>query len=301
MEFSLDILKHLGSVFKFVRELADDKLTTVSLAITMLLIITAITTTILLETNIISQDIYAGINLRKKLRPPSFENLLGTDHLGRDILIRILFGTRVLLYVIVTAVTISIVLGTSIGLIAGYIGGLTDMVISRVVDAIMCFPAVLLALAIVTVLGPGVENVVIAIGIAESPIFARLARGLVAVEKEKLYVEAARAIGAGRTRILIKHVLPNIIGPILVQATFTASSAILWEAALSFLGFGAQPPTPSWGLMLYEAKDYMRRAPHAIICPGLAIFITVLSINVLGEKLRDFIDPRYRTLMTRFR
>ncbi|MEM1645298.1 MAG: ABC transporter permease [Ignisphaera sp.] len=284
-----------------LRNLVDDLLTAVSFATVTLLLITALVTSILINIGVIPQDIYAGIDLSKRLQQPSLEHPFGTDHLGRDILIRIIFGTRVVVYVISVAVAISILIGTSIGLVAGYLGGSVDVVVSRVIDAIMCFPAVLLALSIVTILGPGIENVVIAIGIAESPVFARLARGLVIVEKEKLYVEAARAIGAGRTRILLKHIFPNIAGSILVQATFTASSAILWEAALSFLGLGTQPPTPSWGLMLYEAKDYMRIAPHAVIFPGLAIFFLVLNINILGEKLRDLIDPRYRALMTRFR
>lgn len=284
-----------------LRNLIEGPLTAVSFITVIALLLTALTTTILVNTGVVPHDIYAGINLSKRLQPPSLEHLFGTDHLGRDIFIRIIFGTRVVVYVIGVAVAISILIGTSIGLVAGYLGGSIDMTISRIIDAIMCFPAVLLALSIVTILGPGIENVVIAIGIAESPVFARLTRGLVMVEKEKLYVEAARAIGAGRTRILLKHILPNIAGSILVQATFTASSAILWEAALSFLGLGTQPPTPSWGLMLYEAKDYMRIAPHAVVFPGLAIFFLVLSINVLGEKLRDLIDPRYRSLMTKFK
>lgn len=296
-----NILRLIRNGTGIIREIVSERFAAVSLVIVLTLLVTALTTTILLSTGIVPHSIYAGIDLKNRLQPPSLKHPFGTDHLGRDILIRIVFGSRVLVYTIGVAVAISIVLGTSIGLIAGYIGGPIDMAISRIVDALMCFPAVLLALAIVTILGPGIENVVIAIGIAESPVFARLARGLVVVEKEKLYVEAAQAIGAGRVRVLLKHILPNIAGPILVQTTFTASSAILWEAALSFLGLGAQPPTPSWGLMLYEAKDYLRLAPHAVVFPGLAIFVVVLSINILGEKLRDIIDPRYRTLTTRLR
>lgn len=293
------VSKKLIAVMKFVKNLSSDYLTAFSLVTIFFVLASALITTVLLSTGIVSHSIYSGISLDERHQPPSIEHPLGTDHLGRDILVRLVFGTRILIYVILVSVTLSIILGTSLGLISGYLGGSVDLILSRIIDAIMCFPAVLLALAIITILGPGVENVVVAIGIAESPVFARLARGLVVVEKEKLYVEAARAIGTGKWRILIEHIVPNIAGPILVQATFTSSSAILWEAALSFLGLGTQPPTPSWGLMLYEAKDYMRQAPHSILIPGLAIFIVVLSINVVGEKLRDLIDPKYKTILSR--
>jgi peptide/nickel transport system permease protein len=206
-------------------------------------------------------DIHNRPNLWRSLEPPSLEHPMGTDPLGRDILIRIIFGTKPVLLVIVISVIVAATLGTIIGLTSGYFGGRVDLVMSRVIDALMSFPAILIALAIVAALGPG------------------------------------RAIGASPTRIIFRHILPNIAGPIIVQATFTAASAILWEAALSFLGLGAQPPTPSWGLMLYEAKDYMRTAPHAIVFPGLAIFVTVLSFNIVGEALRDMLDPRFRKVM----
>jgi peptide/nickel transport system permease protein len=240
---------------------------------------------------------YSEPDLWKRLEPPSREHILGTDHLGRDILSRVIYGTRPLLYVIIVSVVIAITIGSLIGLLSGYFGGKADLLLSRIIDALMSFPAVLIALAIVAVLGPGLEKVVIAIGVAEASVFARLSRGLIIVEKEQLYVLASKAAGAGSFRIIFRHILPNIAGPLIVQATFTAASAILWEAALSFLGLGAQPPTPSWGLMLYEAKDYMRTAPHAMIFPGLAIFATVLSFNIVGEALRDRMDPRFRKIM----
>jgi len=240
---------------------------------------------------------YSEINLWRRLEPPTLDHLLGTDHLGRDILSRLIHGTRPLLYVVVVAVLIAVSIGTLIGLLSGYFGGAVDLVVSRVIDALMSFPAILIALAVVATLGPGLEKVVIAIGIAEATTFARLSRGLILVEKEQLYVLSARAVGASSFRVIFRHVLPNIAGPLLVQSTFAASSAILWEAALSFLGLGAQPPTPSWGLMLYEAKDYMTLAPHAMVFPGLAIFITVLSFNIVGEALRDLMDPRFRRIM----
>jgi len=240
---------------------------------------------------------YSEINLWRRLEPPTPDHLLGTDHLGRDILSRLIHGTRPLLYVVVVAVLIAASTGTLIGLLSGYFGGAVDLIVSRIIDALMSFPAILIALAVVTVLGPGLEKVVIAIGIAEATTFARLSRGLILVEKEQLYVLSARAVGASSFRVIFRHVLPNIAGPLLVQSTFAASSAILWEAALSFLGLGAQPPTPSWGLMLYEAKDYMTLAPHAMISPGLAIFITVLSFNIVGEALRDLMDPRFKRIV----
>lgn len=284
---------------RFLKALSGDVTTLIALSIVLGTFSAAFITTVLLYTEVVSESLYAGINLANRLQLPSLKHPLGTDHLGRDLLVRIIFGARIAILVILTSVTIAVVLGTTIGLLAGYIGGYVDLIVSRIVDALMSFPAVLLALAIVTVLGPGLESVIIAIGIAEAPIFARLSRGLVAVEKENLYVEAARAIGASHIRILVKHILPNIAGPLLVQATFTSSSAILWEAALSFLGLGVQPPTPSWGLMMAEARAYMRVAPHAIVFPGLAIFLLVFSINTLGEKLRDLLDPRYRALMSK--
>ncbi|MEM1873677.1 MAG: ABC transporter permease [Acidilobaceae archaeon] len=289
----------LSATIYALRLLGGDPMSLAALIVVLGVFSTAVSTTVLLYTGVVSESVYAGIDLGNRLKLPSLEHPLGTDHLGRDILVRIVFGTRIALYVIAASVTIAIVLGTLVGLVAGYMGGYVDLVVSRIIDAIMSFPAVLLALAIVAVLGPGIENVVLAIGIAEAPVFARLARGLVAVEKEHLYVEAARATGASHARIIWKHILPNIAGPLLVQATFTSSSAILWEAALSFLGLGAQPPTPSWGLMLAEARGYMRVAPHTIVFPGLAIFLLVLSINILGEKMRDLMDPRYRSLAGR--
>jgi peptide/nickel transport system permease protein len=242
-------------------------------------------------------DIHNRPNLWRGLEPPSLEHPMGTDSLGRDILIRIIFGTKPVLLVIVISVIVAATLGTIIGLASGYFGGRLDLILSRVIDALMSFPAILIALAIVAALGPGLWKVAIAIGIAEASVFARLSRGLMIVEKEQLYVQAGKAIGASSTRIIFRHILPNIAGPIVVQATFTAASAILWEAALSFLGLGAQPPTPSWGLMLYEAKEYMRVAPHATVFPGLAIFVTVLSFNIVGEALRDTLDLRFRKVM----
>lgn len=242
----------------------------------------------------ISPYSYLEGDLMRRFEPPSLEHPFGRDHLGRDILSRIIYGTRLLLYVIGVTLLIAISIGILLGLFSGYIGGIVDQLVSRIIDTLLSFPTILLALAIVAVLGPGLENSAIAIGIAEIPVFARLTRGLTFSEREALYVEAARVIGASRLRIIFKHILPNISGPIIVQATFSSVTAILWAAALGFLGLGAQPPTPCWGTMLFEAKGYLRTAPHAFLFPGLAIFMVAFSINVVGEALRDYMDPRMR-------
>ncbi|MEN2999045.1 MAG: ABC transporter permease [Acidilobaceae archaeon] len=240
---------------------------------------------------------YERGDLLARLQPPSSEHPFGTDHLGRDVLSRIIYGSRITLTVMLTVTVFSIILGTLIGLVAGYLGGTFDVLLSRIVDIVMSIPAILIALTIVAVLGQGLGKVVIAIVIAELPLYIRLVRSLVIVEKEKLYVEASRALGAPGSWVMRVHILPNIAGPIVVQATFTAAAAVLFEAALSFLGLGAEPPTPSWGLMLYESKQYFRVAPHVAIFPGLAIFLTVFSINIIGETLRDRLDPRTKTFL----
>ena len=237
---------------------------------------------------------YLGGDLMRRLDPPSSDHLFGTDQLGRDILSRIIYGTRPLLYVVMAALLIAIPIGILLGLLSGYAGGFVDQAVSRVIDTILSFPTILLALAIVAALGPGLENAVIAIGISEVPVFARLMRGLTLSERESLYVEAAKAFGAGRVRIMFRHILPNVSGPIIVQATFSAVTAILWAAALGFLGLGAQPPTPCWGTMLYETKGYLRLTPHAFLFPGFAIFMVAFSMNVIGETLRDYMDPKMR-------
>lgn len=240
---------------------------------------------------------YSDGDILHRLEGPSREHLLGTDHMGRDILSRIIHGARIAIAFMAAVVILSVSVGITLGMLSAYFGGYIDLFFSRLAEALMSIPPILVALVLVAVLGQGLDKVLVAVVIAEIPLYFRLARGLTLVEKEKLYVEASRALGAGAARVLRHHILPNTIGPILVQATFTAATAILFEAALSFLGLGAQPPTPSWGLMLYEGKAYMRTAPHVMFFPGLAIFITVFSVNLLGEALRDRLDPRTRALL----
>jgi peptide/nickel transport system permease protein len=230
----------------------------------------------------------------RQLRPPSAEFLLGTDEFGRDILSRILYGSRIALMVGFLADSIALVLGVTLGLVAGYYGELVDSVIMRVVDILLAFPYLLLAMIVVAVLGPNLRNAMIAIGIVYMPQYARLVRGTVLSIKEMDYVEAAQVIGAAPARVMFRHILPNCFGPIIVMATLTVGSAIVETAGLSFLGLGAQPPTPEWGAMLATGRSHMLTSPWIATFPGVAILITVLGFNLLGDGLRDALDPRLR-------
>ncbi len=220
--------------------------------------------------------------------------LLGTDAVGRDILSRLIFGARYSLFIGVVVVTIALVGGIVIGVVAGFFGGWIDMVIMRVMDVILAFPSLLLALVLVAVLGPGLTNAMIAIAIVSQPHFARLTRASVLGEKDREYVMAARVAGAGNMRLMFRTILPNCLAPLIVQATLSFSGAILDAAALGFLGMGAQPPTPEWGTMLAEAREFILRAWWVVTFPGLAILITVLAINLMGDGLRDALDPKLK-------
>jgi peptide/nickel transport system permease protein len=225
-------------------------------------------------------------------KPPSAIFWFGTDEVGRDLFSRIIYGARASLSAGVISVAIAIMLGVPIGLIAGYRGGWLDSVISRFTDAMLACPFLILAIAMAAFLGPSLSNAMIAIGITATPIFIRLTRGQVINVKVEDYVEAARAVGNTPVRIAFRHILPNIAPQVLVQATLTIATAIIAEAALSFLGLGQQPPQPSWGSMLNVAQRFLSTAPWMAIFPGLAIFVTVLSFNLLGDGLRDALDPR---------
>ncbi len=231
-------------------------------------------------------------NIRNRLQGPSSENYLGTDQFGRDIFSRILHGGRLSLRVGFTSVGIALLIGGTMGLTAGYYGGFIDNLFMRFVDVLLALPGFLLALAIVASLGAGLENVIIAIGIANIPPFARMMRSSVLTVKELDYVAASVAIGSSDVRILLRHVLPNAINPIIVLATLGLAGAILSAAGLSFLGMGAQPPTPEWGSMIAMARPFIRVAHYPVTFPGLAIFFTVLSLNMVGDGLRDALDPR---------
>ncbi|MDO9638295.1 MAG: ABC transporter permease subunit [Pseudotabrizicola sp.] len=220
--------------------------------------------------------------------------LLGTDAVGRDMLSRLIYGSQYSLFIGVVVVSIALVGGIIIGLLAGFFGGWVDAVIMRVMDVILAFPSLLLALVLVAVLGPGLTNAMIAIAIVYQPHFARLTRAAVMSEMKRDYVTAARVAGAGRLRLMFRTILPNCVAPLIVQATLSFSSAVLDSAALGFLGMGAQPPTPEWGTMLAEAREFILRAWWVVTFPGLAILISVLAINLTGDGLRDALDPKLK-------
>jgi peptide/nickel transport system permease protein len=225
-------------------------------------------------------------------KPPSSLHWFGTDEVGRDLFSRIIYGARASLLAGVISVTIAMLMGVPLGLLAGYRGGWIDSLISRFTDAMLACPFLILAIAMAAFLGPSLSNAMIAIGITATPLFIRLTRGQMIAVKVEDYVEAARAVGNSPLRIAVRHILPNIMPQLLVQATLTIATAIIAESALSFLGLGQQPPQPSWGSMLNSAQRFLSNAPWMAIFPGLAIFVTVLSFNLLGDGLRDALDPR---------
>ncbi|HSL60380.1 MAG TPA: ABC transporter permease [Desulfotignum sp.] len=233
-------------------------------------------------------------DLMHSLSPPSRAYFLGTDELGRSILGRILYGARVSLLIAVGVVGVGLVIGVPVGLVSGYYGGKTDFIIQRFTDMMLAFPGFLLALALVAILGVGLKNTVISIGISMIPLYIRLVRGCVLTVKEEVYVEAARACGTRDLNIIRRHILPNVLAPIIIQTSLGMGTAILFAAGLGFLGIGVQPPTPEWGSMLGSARAYMMGKPHVATFPGIAIFLAVLSFNLLGDGLRDAFDPRSR-------
>ncbi len=235
-------------------------------------------------------------NLRNRLQPSSAEHWLGTDHFGRDLMSRMMHGGRVSLQVGFVSVAIALVIGGLMGLIGGFFGGRIDSVFSAIVDVLLALPAFLLALAIVAALGPSLMNVMIAVGVANVPNFARITRSAVLSIREQDFVTAAEALGSGQVRVMFLHVLPNALGPVIVQVTLALAGAILAAAGLSFLGLGAQPPTAEWGSMLNAARPYIRDAHWTVTYPGLAIMATVLALNVVGDGLRDALDPRRKNL-----
>jgi peptide/nickel transport system permease protein len=234
------------------------------------------------------------IDITAALRPPDRAHWMGTDQYGRDVYSRVIHGSSISLTVGFISVGIAAVAGTTIGLAAGFYGGKVDGILMRVIDVMLAFPGVLLALAIVSVLGPNLRNLMIAVGISQIPLYARLIRGSVLVAKEQLYVEAARVVGVSIRVILVRHILPNVVAPIIVAATLGMGGAILAAAGLSFIGLGSEPPTPEWGRMLSEGRDYLRDGWWISTFPGIAIMVTVLGVNMLGDALRDVLDPRLR-------
>jgi ABC-type dipeptide/oligopeptide/nickel transport system permease subunit len=233
-------------------------------------------------------------NLMMALETPSPKDPLGTDELGRSILGRIIYGARVSLLIAVGVVAVGLFIGVPLGLVSGYFGGKIDFAIQRATDAMLAFPGFLLALALVSVLGAGIKNTMISIGISMVPQYIRLVRACVLTVRAEVYVEAARAAGTRDGMILWRHILPNVMVPITVQTSLSMGTAILFAAGLGFLGIGVQPPTPEWGTMLGSARNYLFHAPHVATFPGLAILLAVLSFNLLGDGLRDALDPRFK-------
>ncbi|CAN5773027.1 ABC transporter permease [soil metagenome] len=235
-----------------------------------------------------------AMDFTARFAPPSLAHPFGTDDFGRDLFSRVLYGASVSFRVAIIAVGISGTLGVTLGVAAGYLRGWVDEVVMRTMDVLFAFPAVLLAITVMAILGRGVENAMIAIAIVYMPIFARVTRGAVIAVRDREFVTAARALGQGHLRIMAVHVLPNSLGPIIVQTSLSLAFAILAEAALSFFGLGTQPPDPSWGRMLAEGRSFLHQAPWMGIFPGLAIMVSVLGFNLLGDGLRDVLDPRFR-------
>jgi len=235
-------------------------------------------------------------NLDLTLRPPTPAHLLGTDQLGRDILTRVVYGGRISLVIGVLAVALSAAIGIPLGVLSGFYGGVADAVIQRVIDVVLAFPGFLLALTLISILGVGLANVVISVGIASVPIYVRLVRAVTLTVREMTYVESARATGQQDRLIMLRHVLPNAAGPIVVQSSLQLGAAILTAAGLGFLGLGVRPPTPEWGTMLGEAQTYLLTSWFIATFPGLAIFLAVMAFNLLGDGLRDALDPRMKVL-----
>ena len=275
-----------GRSIAFLRRVLETRLVGTGLAISAIVILTAIFADVVAPYDPNMQD------YNTFTEPPSIAHWLGTDDLGRDVLSRIIFGSRVSLEVGVIAVAISLTIGVGSGLLAGYAGGWTDDVIMRVVDAVQAFPGLVLALAITAALGPGIGNAMIAIGFVTSPGIARLARGQTLSIRERDFVSAARVLGVSPLRIMARHIWPNVTGPIVVQSTLLMANAIVTEASLSFLGVGVVPPTASWGAMLRIGSQYLEVAPWIALAPGMSIFATVLAFNFVGDGLRRALDPR---------
>ncbi|QTD42880.1 nickel transporter permease [Sporosarcina sp. Te-1] len=285
----VEIEKTTGPWVDAWRNFRKSKVAVVGMAIVLFFILLAIFAPLLAPEGINEQS------PADRLQAPSSAHWLGTDDFGRDILSRIIYGARISLSVGFASVVLSVIVGSVLGIVAGYYGRWVDMIISRVFDIMLAFPSILLAIAIVAVLGPGLENALIAIAIINVPNFGRLIRSKVLSIKEEEYISAAKAIGMKDARILFSHILPNSMAPVIVQGTLAIATAILEAAALGFLGLGAQPPQPEWGKMLADSKDYLQSAPWTMIFPGLSIMLTVLGFNLMGDGLRDALDPKMKS------
>jgi peptide/nickel transport system permease protein len=273
---------------RLVTELAKDRLALIGLFTIILLVAVAVAAPLLAPYDPVALD------LTNRLAPPCFQHPMGTDSVGRDILSRIIFGTRVSLSVTTIVVLIELAIGLVVGTAAGYLGRTTDEILMRLVDVLLAFPGIILALVIVGMLGPSLLNLIIALAAVGWTRYARLVRGTILAVKGERFVEASRAIGCSRLWIILRHILPHILSPVIVLATLNMGSIIISIAGLSFLGLGAQPPTAEWGIMLNQGKPFMESAPHLMIFPGLMIMITVLAFNFFGDGFRDALDTRLK-------
>lgn len=270
------------------RQLKRNRLAMLGLVIVLFFVAVAIFAPVIAPYDPLAQSI------ARSGEPPSAANLLGRDELGRDVLSRLIYGARISLTIGLITVIIGAGVGVPLGAISGYYGGRVDMVIQRLIDIMLAFPAMLLAIVLVSTLGVNLQNAMLAIGVVSIPTYARLVRGTTLVMRDIEYVQAARAIGLSNAGIIVRHIVPNLLSPLIVQSTLQVATAILWAAGLSFLGLGAQAPTPEWGAMLSSGRTFIRTAPHIVTFPGLTIMAAVLGLNLLGDGLRDALDPRMK-------
>ncbi|MDA0710984.1 MAG: ABC transporter permease [bacterium] len=287
MSESLLVQNKIDTVGQMVwRRLRKNRLAVIGGILLAVFLVVALLAPWLAPRDPLAQDLY------RRLMPPSLDNPFGTDDFGRDILSRVIYGSRISLRIGLVAVVIALAFGTAIGLVSGYCGGVWDQILMRTMDLFLAFPSILLAIGIVAVLGPGLENAMLAVGLVAVPQYARLVRASALSVRETDYVQASRALGAGHARILLVAILPNCLAPLIVQTTLGLATSILDAAGLSFLGLGAQPPIPEWGAMLSNGRELIMRAPWVLTFPGLAIFLTVLAFNLFGDGLRDALDPK---------
>ena len=277
-------------LYLFWMRVKKNKLTLFGMFLMISLIILAIFAGMLVD---YKEDVIKQ-NPKERLKLPGDKYIFGTDAYGRDIFSRLIYGSRFSISIGFISVILALLVGGFIGAVTGYFGGVIDNLLMRLTDIFLAIPGVVMVIAIVATLGSGYKNVIVAMALSSMPLFARLTRATVLSAKESEYIEAARAINVNNTRIILKHILPNSIGPIIVQATFSVATVILETAAISFLGIGIQPPLPEWGAMLSEGREYIRYYPHLIIFPGIAIALVVLSLNLTGDGLRDVLDPRLK-------
>jgi len=285
---AVNSFKKQSKLAETFKRLKRNKLAILGLCIMVVLILIALFAPLIAPYGFDDQD------LENTLAGPSTEHWFGTDEFGRDILSRIIYGSQVSLIVGFFAVSISVVIGGMLGAIAGYFGGVLDNIIMRCMDVLLAIPSILLAISISASLGPGLFNLMIAVGISSTPGYARLVRASVLSIRNTEYIEASKSVGAGHFTIIMKHIIPNCLSPVIVQATLGVAFAILTAAGLSFIGLGIKPPNPEWGAMLSSGRNYIRDFPHLTLFPGLAIMITILALNFLGDGLRDALDPKLK-------